>query len=282
MRLAIESLTSIAISRRAELWTHHLRRHGSLVKDSDARRAVAALLEDRQVASLVDDADGLLVDFFAGPRTYARLFALVGRQHARRRGARRWGDQTALLERRAPDILDAFDEARIVHMIRDPRDRYAAARRAGGVGRGGVGGAIEEWMESVALAERHGRRWPARYLTVRYEDFSTSPVATMRRVMRLLGEEEPTVAGSIEVSPELLAGIGLYRHLARRTVAVMERRCGPIMVRHGYELATPALSVAERIGLELVDRPVSAATALARRLRSASARRQSGRALTSR
>lgn len=282
MRLAIQSLMSIAISRRAELWTYHFGRHGSLVEETDARRAVAAVLRDPNVAALVDDAGALLVELLAGPRTYARLFALIGRQHARRRGVSRWGDQTALLERRAPDILDALDGARIVHMIRDPRDRYAAARRAGGIGRGGVGGASEEWIESVALADRHSRHWPTRYRTVRYEDFVTSPTATMRRVMELLGDEEPIRAGSVGVSPDLVAGIGMRERLSRRTLAIIESRCGQMMTRHGYDLMTPALSVAERLGLALVDRPVSATTAFAHRLRSAAARRQPARTSISR
>lgn len=278
MRLAIESLASIAIARRAELWTHHLGRHGSLRDDGEARRAVDALLRDRQVAALVDDADALLAELLDGPRTYPRLFALIGRQHARRRGTSRWGDQTALLERRAPEILDAFEGACIIHMIRDPRDRYAAARRAGGVGRGGVGGAIEEWVESVALADRYASRWPTRYLTVRFEDLATSPVATIRGVMHLLREPTPTVDEFAEVSPDLAAGVGLHESLPRRTVAIIEGRCGAAMARHGYEPETPTLSVSERLGMVIVDRPLSAAAALAHRLRSAPARRQPDRA----
>lgn len=283
MRIAIESLAPIAMSRRAELWTHHFERYGSLEHDDGARRAVDALLRDRHVAALVDDADALRSDLLAGPRTYPRLFALVGRQHARRSGRSRWGDQTALLERRAPEILAAFEGASIVHMIRDPRDRYAASRRARGIGRSGVGGAIEEWLESVGLAEQHAASWPSRYLIVRFEDLATDPATTMRQVMRLIGAH-PTASltDSVRVSPDLAAGIGLHAGLPRRAVALIERRCGPAMARHGYEPVLPILSATERLGAALVDRPLSAVAGLAHRLRSRPARRRLDRAVVGR
>ena len=283
MRIAIESMAPIAMSRRAELWTYHLGRHGSLERDDGAKRAVDALLRDRHVAALVEDADALLAELLSGPRTYPRLFALVGRQHARQSGRSRWGDQTALLERRVPEILGAFERASIVHMIRDPRDRYAAARRAGGIGRSGVGGAVEEWLESIGLAERHAATWPARYLIVRFEDLATGPVATMARVMRLIGEQStPTPAVSVPVSPELAAGIGLHADLPRRAVALIESRCGGAMARHGYQSVLPTLSATERLGAALVDRPMSAVAGMAHRLRSRPARRRLDRAVIGR
>lgn len=281
MRIAIEERASIAIARRAELWTHHVGRYGSLADDGRARAAVDALLNDAHVAALLDDADALLEDLLKGPRTYAHLFAIIGRQHARRSGRRRWGDQTALLERRAPEILEAFTAAVIVHMIRDPRDRYAASARAGGVGRGGVGRAIEEWLESVSLAERHATRWPDRYLIVRFEDLAVDPEKTLRDVMEAIGEPSSRTA-SVVVAPELATGIGLHAQLARRTIALIERRCGEEMARHRYEAAAPTLSVSDWLRVALLDRPTSAATGFVHRRRAAATRRQSERAVIGR
>jgi hypothetical protein len=268
MRIAIESRASIAMSRRANLWTHHRGRYGALDDDARARLAVAGLLRDRHVAALVHDADALLSAILAGPRTYAHLYALVGRQHAERAGRERWGHQEALLERHAPEILEAYPAARIVHMIRDPRDRYAAALRDGAVGRAGPGGAADRWRESVSLAGRHAAAWPDRYLVVRYEDLALEPVATVGRVMAFIGEPAgPSAAQAAPIPAGLAHGVGLHGRLPSRTIALIQERCAVPMARHGYELVAADLTATDRVGMALVDRPRAAATAAFQRLR---------------
>jgi hypothetical protein len=271
LRILLETHAPIAFFRRADLWTHHRGRYGSLASDEAARRAVEGLLADRHVSALVSDPRALTRDLLAGPRTDARLFALIGRQWAMGRGLTRWGDQTALLEARATEILAAFPEGRIIHMIRDPRDRYAASARAGGTGRGGTGATMAAWLESVRAGETHAARWPERYLIVRFEDLVRDPAATVRRVLAFIGEEPGEAHGPIEVSPALAAGLGIQASLPSRVIALIEARCGSLMARHGYELTAPSLSMLERIGIAVVDRPLAAATAFARRGRSARA-----------
>jgi hypothetical protein len=265
MRIAIEAHASIAISRRAELWTHHRRGTGRLAHDGRARRAVEQLLRDPHVVKLVGDPARLLRDFLDGPRTEAELFALVGRQHAELAGRARWGDQTALIERHAPEILNAYSGARFVHMIRDPRDRFAEALGSGGVGPGGAGAAIERWLESVALAERHSASSPDRYLVVRFEDLALHPHVTLRRVLEFIGEPVAQDAG-VASADVLARTIGVHRSLPRRTTALFETYCSEAMRRHGYEPTASPLTTAERMSMALLDRPVAAATSAALRL----------------
>ena len=207
----------------------------------------------------------MLADLLRGPRTDAHLFALVGRQHAEKAGRARWGDQTAMLERHARGILGAYEDARIVHMIRDPRDRFADALATDGVGHGGVGAAIERWLESVALADSHAATWPDRYLVVRYEDLARNPGLTLRRVLGFLGEP---VSKGLPSAPldRLAGGVGRHRQLRQRTNALIESYCSEPMRRHGYEPMEPRLTAAERLAMALVDRPIVAAIAAAVRI----------------
>ena len=274
MRIAIESSASIALARRAELWTHHHARHGDLADDTVASRAVAAMLRDRHVADQVHDAARLERELLDGPRTYAHLFALIGRQHAEHAGRGRWGDQTALIERRAPEILDAYPAARFVHMIRDPRDRFVDSLTGGGIGRGGASAACEAWLESVQLGEMHSAAHPDRYLVVRFEDLARDPRSTLDRVLAFLGEPSLGSEASVPVSEQLAAGVGMYEDvLPARSVALIESRCGAVMLRHRYLPDEPALGPFDRLRLALLDRPLARATQLALRARAGGARR---------
>lgn len=274
MRIAIESSASIALARRAELWTHHHARHGDLADDVVASRAVAALLHDRNVAAQVHDAARLERELLDGPRTYAHLFALIGRQHAEQAGRARWGDQTALIERRASEILDAYPHACFVHMMRDPRDRFAASLAGGGIGRGGASAASEAWLESASLAEMHAAEHPDRYLVVRFEDLALDPRSVLDRVLAFIGEPLLAADAAVPVSGQLAAGVGMYAEvLPPRAVALIESRCGAVMFRHRYLPDQPALAPFDRLRLALLDRPMATATQLALRVRAGGARR---------
>ena len=61
------------------------------------------------------------------PPTYARLFDLFLLHFAEREGKPRRGAQTGLIERYVDELIEAYDGVKIVHMLRDPRDRYLAS-----------------------------------------------------------------------------------------------------------------------------------------------------------
>src|SRR5690606_4704039 len=122
----------------------------------------------------------------AGPPTYARLFALFLMHFAERQGKPRWGAQTGLIERYADRLFAAYPGLRIVHMLRDPRDRYAESLARWPSGKGRAGRATARWLDSLRLAERHTRRYPDAYLIVRFEDLVTDTEATVRRVCAFL------------------------------------------------------------------------------------------------
>lgn len=277
MRIAIERSASIALSRRTELWTEHRGRDADLAEDAGAMKAVDRILADRHIAAQVHDPGRLRRDLLAGPRTFPHLFALIGRQDAERAGRRRWGNQTALIERHAAEIMDAFPCARFVHMLRDPRDRFASALAAGGIGRGGAAAAAEEWLESADLATLHAAAYPDRYAVVRFEDLARQPQATLGRIFEFIGEPAPTAEAETSVPAELASGIGVFASdLSARTIALIEARCAPLMRQHGYRVESPRLGWLDRLRLALFDRPLAAATQAAIRARSGRAPRVGG------
>lgn len=173
----------------SNLWTYFYRRFGSLDAPENRERAVDAVLRYERIRALDLDHERIRSEFLAGPATYGRLFALPLMHYAQRAGKARWGAQTGLIERFADDLYEAFPNATIIHMIRDPRDRYAVARSRAAQGRGGIGPATARWRYSAELARRNRSNHPDRYLVVRFEDLVLETDKTLRTICELLGEE---------------------------------------------------------------------------------------------
>jgi hypothetical protein len=173
----------------SNMWTYFHRRFGPLDHDDNLDRCLHAMLRYEHVRVLAPDTNRIRREFVQGPRTYARLFGLLLQSYAARQGKPRWGEQTGLVERFADEIFDTFPAARIVHMVRDPRDRYAASLEQWPDGRGRAGGATARWLLSTGLAERHSRRYPGRYLVIRYEDLVADPRSVLQTVCAFVDEQ---------------------------------------------------------------------------------------------
>lgn len=187
MRLMLSSHPNLAFSKRVNFWRRFYKRFGDLDQDKNLDRCLRELAENKHIKSLEPDFQRLRLDFESGARTYERLFALIHEQYAARQGKPRWGDQTELLERNAGLILGAYPDAKFIHMLRDPRDRYEAVLHKS-QRRGGVGAATARWLYSAALAEQNQRAYPQRYKVVRYESMVTHTEKTMCCICEFIGE----------------------------------------------------------------------------------------------
>lgn len=182
MRMALEAHSRIAMTRRTYLWTGYYGRYGDLGTSKNLERCLAALAADEGIRELEPDLDQVRRDFETGEPTYGRLFALIHRQHAARLGKPRWGDQLGLVEAFADRIFEAYPDAVLIHMVRDPR-----SQRTGG-GLGSLGWTVGRWRFSAELAGRNELRYPDRYRVVRFESLVAEPEATLRRVAAFIGE----------------------------------------------------------------------------------------------
>jgi hypothetical protein len=171
-------------------------------------------------------------------------------------------------------------------MVRDPRDRYEASLALWPEGKGRAGGAAARWRYSMRLAERHLRRWPDRYLLVRFEDMIRDPEGTVRRVCGSLGEDfDPAMlampaadtlraklkaedAEAGEGAAALSASfIGRYREgVPPREVAFLQAALGRRMRRYGYETPPVRLGAAQRAVFLIWEVPSQGARMFAWRL----------------
>jgi hypothetical protein len=102
---------------------------------------------------------------------------------------RLWVEKTPLNERYAARLALAFPRARFIQLVREPRATLASLIE---VYRG-----VEPAPRPIAharsirrsfrLARRNQRRFPSRYIVIRYEDLTGQPAATMQEVCAFLG-----------------------------------------------------------------------------------------------
>lgn len=244
--------------------TYFYRRFGDLGTPANLTRCLEAMLAYSHVRVLDPDPVRIRREFAEGPATYARLFSLFLMHYAEREGRPRWGAQTGLIERYADHLFAAFPATKIIHMVRDPRDRYEASLDLWPTGRGRAGGATARWRYSVHLAERNLAKYPDGYMVVRFEDLVTRTEETLRDVCHFLRErfhpEMLSMSGAPErrerlsanvgsaTSDDLLskAFIGRFRgRVPRPELAFIQLHAGRLMRRNGYRPDQLGLSASE-------------------------------------
>ncbi|MFP3914997.1 MAG: sulfotransferase family protein [Actinomycetota bacterium] len=255
----------------SNMWTYFYGRYGDLARPANLQACLDAMFRYKHVVFLQPDRDRIEREFRAGEPTYARLFSLFLIHFAEEQGKPRWGAQTGLIERYAEDLFGAYPGLKVVHMLRDPRDRYQASIEKWPRGKGRAGGAVARWNYSLRLAERHLSRHPDDYLVVRFEDLVHRPDETVRRVCEFLGEEfapsmlemagAPThrrrmmgeTPGPVRLSPEY---IGRFRgRVPPGEIEYIQRHAALGMARYGYEKAPLDMTMRERLGYHLIESP---------------------------
>jgi hypothetical protein len=101
---------------------------------------------------------------------------------------RMWVEKTPLNERFVPRFA-AFREARFLHAVRNPGDSLAsllAMLRAAGSVEPSILEHASDIGHSLRLARTHARRWPQRYLVVKYEDLVDQAMSEVNRVCGFL------------------------------------------------------------------------------------------------
>jgi hypothetical protein len=252
----------IAMVRRTNEWRFFYRRYGDLSDPANLDRILADLATYKRVAKLEPDIDRLRRDFEAeGPATYGRLFSLLHEQLAAREGKPRWGEKSLHTEHHTDDLFAEMPDARVVHMLRDPRDRYASVMKRHGRDVHRVAAATGRWIRSTDAGLRNRRRWPDRYRIVRYEDLVREPEPTVREVCAFLGEDYDPVMLQMEAEPEhrdtggnssfgdvkpgeiSTVAIGRFRdRCTPMEIRFIEAMAGRRMRRVGYPLAKPSLA----------------------------------------
>jgi hypothetical protein len=273
MRMILAAHPHLVFSHRANMWTSYYNRYGDLNQGDNLKRCMAEMLESKHIRSLISDPTRLNRDIGTAPVSYSSLFTLIHEQHALKMGKLRWGDQTEFIERYTDAIFAVYPNARIIHMLRDPRDRFEAMQHKSHR-RGGLGVATARWKISATLAQRNQSKYPEQYKVVCYETLVTSPNSTLFETCEFIGEEffiemlrmqEETRFNKNESDdteessgPLTTKYIGCYHNKLRASeIAYIQKQVGVLMSAFGYTVTPIRLSWKERLRFHLLDEAVN-------------------------
>jgi hypothetical protein len=249
MRLMLSSHPEVVFTRRTNMWTDYFGRFGELSSADNLNRCLTALFRNKHIRALAIDSEQLRSMFITGTQTYARLFALIHEQYARRVGRLRWGDQTEGVESFTSPIFEAYPHARMIHMLRDVRDHYAASKSGKLNKTKWVGDSVARWLASVSVAEKNLNRYPDAYKIVKYESMVLNTQETIQDVCEFLElpyhdfmltmPDSARFKGRIdsESSPISSDFIGIYRRLiSLDELAFIQQYAGEALKRYGYSM----------------------------------------------
>lgn len=260
------------------MWTRFYNQYGDLSQPANFERCLSAMLSFNGVLALGPDPDRIREEFSRGKKTYGRLFALFQEDYTERLGKKRWGDKTPKIECFAEAIFAAYPTAKMIHMVRDPRDRYTSSLGWGRLRNrplrklGRLGAGTARWLHSVSLAERNRKNYPRCYKIVRYETLVSRPEETLRELCTFLDEPyHPSILHTTENSAFWQKGgnssftehqgistasIGRFRRvMSRREIAFMQTHARQAMSNYEYDLEPIQLRLSDRVALYLLDWP---------------------------
>lgn len=145
---------------------------------------------------------------WGGKPVAAELLAAILDLYAERTGKRRCGEKTPYHLPHVPAILRFFPDARVICMLRDGRENALSLSSMPWF-RGSLRSAAKAWIENARLMETFARRYPQRFLIVRYEALIADPAGTVTMVMGFLGERFE----SQQISPAARSDVVLPRSL---------------------------------------------------------------------
>ena len=253
----LSSHPNISMVRRTNMFRYFYKHYGDLSDPENFERCLTMMLSYKRLVHLHPDPQRIRNEFFQGPPTYGRMFALFHIHNAERVGKARWGDKSLHTECFADDVFAEFTNARILHMVRDPRDRYASVLKRYATNRGQVGKAAGKWLYSVWYGLRNLEKYPGKYMIVRYEDLTLHPEEMVRKICDFVGEDflpgmlsmagapdhnqrggnssfQKFNPGEISTTP-----VGRYQKvLTQHDIAFLQAYCGRYMHRLGYKTVT--------------------------------------------
>ncbi len=281
MYALLASHPNISMVRRTNMWRYFYQRYGQLDKPENFERCLQDMVSYKRMGVLNPNPTRLREEFWEGQPSYGRLFALMHRQHAQEIGKPRWGDKSLHTEHYAKALFKEFPDAKVIHMARDPRDRYASVKKRHGRTLNRVGASVGRWLYSMRAARRNLQRYPQNYRIVNYEQLASQPEQTLNQIFSFIGEDYTPKALSMsgaadyrdsggnssfeKIEPGTIStkSIGRYRSvITNAELAYIQTFAGKEMRNLGYELDPLEISFSEKVGL-LPEIPLNLARMLA-------------------
>lgn len=262
----LASHPNISMVRRTNYWRWFYGRFGSLSVEENLDKLLNRMLSYKRIEPLRPNGKRIRKEFLQGEPSYGRLFALFHEHNAERLGKTRWGDKSLHTELYMDNVIKEFPNAKIIHTIRDPRDRYASVRKRFGGDNPRLGASTVSWLSSIYAARRNMRKYPENYMILRFEDLVSDPENTCRKICEFIGEEYDPVMLTMEgaskyknsggnssfdkIKPGVISTkpVGRYKKVLNGSeIIFIQMFSGKIMREFDYPLEKIKLPISERL-----------------------------------
>lgn len=272
----LSSHPKISMVRRTNMFRYFYERYGNLNDPDNFERCLDTMIHYKRIIKLNPDPDRIRIDYQKGEKTYGNLFALFHEHNAERSGKQRWGDKSLYIERFITNIIKEYPDAKLIHMMRDPRDRYASVNKRYQSDRGRVGASTGKWWYSALLATRNVEKYPDNYTIVTYEALVKEPEATLSKICEFIGEQYSPRMLTMRGAPLLhdmggnssfdrfepgeisTKSVGRYRSaLTSSEILFIQIYAARYLQEFGYSLEKINLSSQDQIKFNLIERPIN-------------------------
>jgi LPS sulfotransferase NodH len=165
------------------------RTYGDLADDANLRRAIHDALNPPLdlFAECGFDEERVFARAAASEvRTMRTVFDAMMDDFTERRGKSRWSDKSP--GQRADDVFNLYEDAQVIHIVRDPRDVIASSLATPWTTEDAASLALE-WRDYTLRNARAGlQAGPERFVQIRYEDLTRDPRTTMQLLCTFLNE----------------------------------------------------------------------------------------------
>jgi hypothetical protein len=131
--------------------------------------------------------------------TCGDVFQCILQEYAKQVGCPRWGLKTPHNEFFAGQIFNAYPDAKMIHVIRDPRDVAVSMRSLKWFP--GIVPHAQLWKDSARVARYNEERFSESYIAVRYEDIVYNPEKTVQEICEVVELEYDPILLEMEGHP---------------------------------------------------------------------------------
>jgi hypothetical protein len=125
---------------------------------------------------------------FSGERSYKSIFETLLKEYAQQHNKARWGEKTPDHLQFVDTILAFYPDAKIIHVIRDPRDVVLSFKKVPW-GSTDVFSTARLWNRYIDMSRNFGRDRSNSFLEMRYEDLVFKPEESIKTLCQFVDEK---------------------------------------------------------------------------------------------